>query len=93
MPHHGADGEKPGLQPCCRRMDTGLTTFLSAEEVLLSCSVSVPRSLSGVQIRECGHTSPVRLTADRYRIPQRDWCRQNKLLRTPEKAADYRSPE
>ncbi len=75
-----------------------MTTFLSlSQEVLLSLlSFCTACSLNGVQTRECGHTSrsPLDSLETAIGFHMRDWQRpKSKLLRTPEKAADYRSPE
>ena len=76
-----------------------MTTFLSlSQEVLLSLlSFCTACSIHGVQTREHGHTSRSPLDSlesaigfPHARLVAAD---ESKLLRTPEKAADYRCPE
>ncbi len=76
-----------------------MTTFLSlSQEVLLSLlSFCTACSLNGVQTREYGHTSRSPLdtleSAIGFHMPRLVAADESKLFRTPEKAADYRSPE
>ncbi len=75
------------------------TTFFTLDgQTLMSLMVFCTAcSVDGVQTRECGHTSrsPLDTLESRYRIPHARLVAADKseLLRTPEKAADYRCPE